>query len=59
MYLLFSFPWVLLLFWFCADTDGALEQMGSCARFRVVTFASPSLEESVAGLKTGELEVDG
>lgn len=26
--------------------------MGSCARFRVVTFASPSLEESVSGLSS-------
>ena len=33
--------------------------MGSCARFRVVTFASPSLEESLAGLKSGGLQGGG
>lgn len=36
-----------------------LIQMGSCARFRVVTFASPSLEESLAGSQSGGLQGGG
>ena len=40
-------------FWFGLVWFDLFGQMGSCARFRVVTFASPSLEESLAGLQGG------